>query len=550
VRSVRREVLLTALGSTALAVATTWPTLRHPATTVPGDLADPVVEAWMASWGGHALLAQPLHLFQGNTFWPLPDSYAFNDTLLGYAPVTMFGGGNSGALISYNLLFVLTYAMAFAGAYLLARQLGARPVGALVAGSAYAYAPWRLAHDGHLNVLSSGAIPLALAMLARGHGYGGRGHRRTRVRPGWVLAGWAVAAWQVSLGFALGLAFAYALLMVCAGGAIGWLLAGRPRLPARLIGADLAGGLAFTAVTGLLSVPYLRVLAAHPEATRGPADLALFSPPLSGYLIAPANSWLWGTAQTGARAKLGWPPEMALLPGFLVLGLATAGLLISSAPVRRRLWLAAVVLLSVALGLGTRLAGGRYTMVAIQAHLPGWGSVRTSGRLVLYTTLALGLLAAYAVTRLAQLLPRRARPVLLLLPAAVLVEGLGRVPQLAVPPEPPAMRGVAGPMLVLPSDAVHDNIVMFWSTNGWPLIANGSTSVQPRAEDDLRRRVAGFPDSASVAYLRGLGFRSVVLLPGYAYGTPWQGAESKPVTGLPLTRRLVRGNDWVFDLDR
>lgn len=549
-RSARREVLLVALGSVGLALLMTWPAMRHPGTTVPHDLSDPVVEAWMASWGGHALLAQPLHLFQANTFWPLPDSYAFNDTLLGLAPLTMFGGGIRGSLISYNVLFVLAYAMAFAGAYLLARQLGAHPVGALVAGSAYAYAPWRLAHAGHLNVLSSGAIPLALAMLARGHGYGRQGYDHNRVRPAWAVAGWAVAAWQVSLGFALGLAFAYVLLLVCAGALVGWLLARRPRVPGRLIAADLAGGLAFTAVTGLLSLPYLSVLAAHPEARRGPAELALFSPPLSGYFIAPAASRLWGSAQAGARAHLTWPPEMALLPGFLLLALAAAGLVLGAAPLRRRLWLAAAVVGSVLLGLGTTLAGGRYTMLPIQAHLPGWESVRTSGRLALYTTLALGLLAAYAVTRLAQRLPARAGAALLLLPVGVLIEGVGAVPHPDVPREPPALHGVAAPVLVLPSDAYHDNIVMLWSTDGWPLIANGSTSVQPRAQEEMRRRVAGFPDAASVAYLRGRGFRTVVLLPGYAFGTPWQGAEAKPVAGLPLTRQLVTGNDWVYRLDR
>ncbi len=539
---------MVALGSLTLAGAMTWPTLRHPTSTVPGDLADPAVEAWIASWGGHAVLSQPLHLFQSNTFWPLPDSYAFNDTLLGYAPATVFGGGTAGSLVSYNLLFVLAYALAFAGAYLLARQLGAHPVGALVAGAAYAYAPWRLAHAGHLNVLSSGGIPLALAMLARGHAYGAGGYHSDRVRPGWVIAGWAIAAWQVSLGFALGLPFAYVLLLVVAGAGVGWLLAGRPPLPARLLGADLAGGLGFAAVTALLSVPYLRVIAAHPEARRGPTDLALFSPPLRGYLLAPPGSRLWDGLQADARAKLTWPPEMALLPGFLVLALAVAGLLAGTAPVRRRLWLAAVVVGTVVLGLGTTLAGGRYTMLPIQAHLPGWQSVRTPARLVLYTSLALGLLAAYAVTRMARAGPIWWRVALLTLPAAVLLEGLGTVAHPLVPREPPALHGVTDPVLVLPSDPVHDNMVMFWSTDGFPRIANGSTSVQPRAQEEMRAHVAGFPDARSVAYLRSRGFRTVVLLPGYAYGTPWQGAETKPVTGLGLRRELVTGNDWVFHL--
>ena len=69
-------------------------------------------------------------------------------------------------------------------------------IAALAAALAFAYAPWRLEHDGHLHVLSSGGIPLALALLVRGY-------RRDSGRT--VLAGWLVAAWQITLGFGIGL---------------------------------------------------------------------------------------------------------------------------------------------------------------------------------------------------------------------------------------------------------------------------------------------------------------------------------------------------------
>lgn len=548
----RREALLAGLGSVALAALMTWPTLRHPASTVPNDIYDPLAEVWIASWGGHALLSAPLHLFDGNTFWPLAGSYAFNDTLLGYAPLGLLGGGIAGAVVRYNVLFVLAHALAFVGAYALARQLGSRPAGALVAGAAFAYAPWRLAHDGQLNVLSSGAIPLALAMLARGHGYRRTGYQPDRARPGWAVAGWLVAAWQVSLGFSLGLSLSYVLLLSAVAAAVGWLVAGRPSLPRRLLAADLLGGLAFTAVAGLLALPYLRVIAEHPEGRRGAADVASFSPPLSGYLVAPEQSRIWGTAQAAARAGLRWPGEMALLPGFAVLALAVAGLVLGATTVRRRLALGAVVVASVLLGLGTTLAGGRYTILPMQAHLPGWDSVRTTGRLALYTTLALGLLAGYAVTALQERLPR-GRPwaaAVLVFPLVVTLEGLGTVAHPVVPPAPAALAGAEAPLLVLPTDGFHDAAVMTWSTGSWPEVVNGSSSIEPRQLTDLRQRVAGFPDPASVAYLRRLGVRTVVLLPGYAYGTPWQGAEQRPVDGLALVRLPAAGGDWVYRLDR
>lgn len=551
-RALAREASLVGLGSALLAVVMTWPTMRHPASTVSNDLFDPLAESWIASWGGHALASQPGELFQSNTFWPLPNSYAFNDTLLGYAPFALFGGGPSGALVRYNVLFVLAHALAFAGAYALARQLGCRPVGAAVAGAAFAYAPWRLAHAGHLNIISSGAIPLALAMIARGHGYGRAGYRPDRVRPGWVVAGALVAAWQVSLGFSLALAFGYLLLLIAIVAVVGWFVAGRPQLPRRMLAADLAGAAFLAGVTGLMARPYLQVIADHPEARRGTAEVKFFSPPWAGFLVAPEQSRLWGHLAAGPRAHLPWAGEMALLPGFTVLVLAALGLLCGAAPVRRRLLLAAAVLGSVLLSLGTTLAGGRYTILPMQEHLPGWDSTRTTGRLVLYTTLGLGLLAGYAVTRLQEALPRTRVTVaaLALVPALVLVEGLGVVAHPAVPTAPPAVTEAAGPLLVLPSDGYHDALVMLWSTKSWADVVNGTASVPPRQLDQLRERVRNFPDPASVQYLRGLGVRTVVLLPGYAAGSPWQGAENRPIDGLPLTRERVGGGDWVFRLER
>jgi hypothetical protein len=38
-----------------------------------------------------------------------------------------------------------------------------------------------------------------------------------------------------------------------------------------------------------------------------------------------------------------------------------------------------------------------------------------------------------------------------------------------------------------------------------------------------------------------------VLLPAYAGGSPWQGAETKPVEGLPVQRTQV-GDAVVYDV--
>src|SRR5215217_6355591 len=215
----RREVVVVAIGSALIAIVMTWPLLLHLGAVVPRDIGDPLAEAWQPAWGGHALLNQPLHFFDANRFWPIKDSLAFGDALIGYAPTGLIGNGPHAALVRYDLLFIFAYALAFLGAYVLAREFGLGPAGAALAGAAYAFAPFRLEQDGHLQVISSGGIALALALGVRGY--------KLR-RPGWVIAGWVVATWQLLLGFTLGLPFAYLLVVLYLVAAIVWWRRGRP----------------------------------------------------------------------------------------------------------------------------------------------------------------------------------------------------------------------------------------------------------------------------------------------------------------------------------
>lgn len=48
------EFTLVGVGFALVAVILTWPTLKHPATTIPQDTFDPLLIAWEIAWGGHA----------------------------------------------------------------------------------------------------------------------------------------------------------------------------------------------------------------------------------------------------------------------------------------------------------------------------------------------------------------------------------------------------------------------------------------------------------------------------------------------------------------
>ena len=154
---------------------TSWPLVLHLPSRIAPDLGDPVRTAWQIAWVGHAMLHDPLHLFDSNAFYPHPLSLAFSDSLLGYGPVAFFGSGTVAALVRYNLLFLFAWSLCFFGAYLLARELGLGRIAGAAAGAAFAYAPYRVTEAGHLHVISSGghpagAVPAAArlpALLAR-----------------------------------------------------------------------------------------------------------------------------------------------------------------------------------------------------------------------------------------------------------------------------------------------------------------------------------------------------------------------------------------------
>lgn len=619
-----REVALLALGAALLAAVMHWPLVLNLETTIPKDLGDPLAQAWQAAWGGHALAEQPLDFFQSNQFWPLPDTLAFSDALVGYAPAGLIGEGPAAAIARYNVLFLFAYALAFAGAYLLARELGFGPWPALVAGAAFAFAPFRLEQDGHLHVISSGGIPLALALGLRGY--------RLR-RPLTVVAAFAVATWQLSIGFSLGLPFAYLLALLGLISFVAWLRRGRPPLPRALVVATAAGLAIFLGSAFVLSRPYERVRADHPQSERPPEVVEAYSGPAYAFLVAPDENEVWGGATAALRDDLTNVPEKTLFPGLVILALAGLGLLSAGGvlprPLRVGLGLGVLGVSVLALGFQTE-DGLLWPYRVVYELLPGWQGIRTPGRLVTFSSLALALLAAGGAAALAARLAARhtrrrtpppptpaenvenstksvegtanvensksvekaenvenstksvqgtenienmtfsagwrgrlrrrgsaARLAALPVTLALLILGEGRgLPfdprdvqaQPATPAAPPSVADVPAPQLHLPADRPEDNRrYLLWSTDGFPEIVNGRSSVDPVLTARLIAAARPFPDAESVATLRDAGVRSVILHVGRARGTAWEGAAAMPVRGLGLELSR-RGGLLIYEL--
>jgi hypothetical protein len=565
----RREWTIATVGSVLLAIAMVWiippyasylanggtkpAVIADPVHTIIGDAGDSTAQAWLLGWDGHALRHGLRGLWETNAFYPDRYALALSDSLFGYAPAGLIGHGVTAAILRYNIVFVLAFALSFLGGYALLRTLGAEPVAAAVAGAAVTYAPWRYGHVGHLNVLSTGGITLAFAMLARGHGWSlRRGFRRDEVRPGWAVAGWLVAAWQVSLGFAVGLGFVYLVAVACVCGLVGWLVRGRPSPGRRLVVSDLAGSVVFSAVTLYFAYPYEQIRDLYPDVVRSWEYVAVFSPTARGLLVSPAYSLPWGRLHEAARTELGSAAnEKALLCGFVLYLLAFAGLFVSVWTLRQRLLMLTGVWLGVLFALGTN--GPAYRLLYL--YVPGFDGSRTPGRLILWPTVLLAVLAAGFVAELARIarkvtLPRwsavAARVVTVPLLFLVLAEGMPDMDHVAVKAEPAAMKAAPTPMMVLPSDDGIDSNVMLWSTDGYPAMVNGTASYSPPGHQTLRDTMRAFPRPWTLDLLRRWGIRSVVVVRDRVAGTPY--AAVLDAEAVPGVTRQDIGPDVLFTL--
>src|SRR5215216_2800078 len=554
-----RELGALIVGACLIAFAMHWPLILHLGRDIPKDLGDPLAQAYQMAWDGHALVHQPLHFFDANQFWPFGDTLAFSDALIGYAPAALIGSGPHAAVFRYDLMFLFAYALAFAGAYLLGRELGLRPGAAAVVGAAFAFAPFRLEQDGHMQVISSGGIPLALALGVRGY--------RLR-RPGWVLTGWVVATWQLLLGFTLGLPFAYLLVAFLLIAAVVWWRRGRPSIDRGLAVATIVGVVVFVGAGVALSRPYIHVADAHPNARRTPSDVEAFAAPPWAYLVAPDENLVWGAATEPLRDTLSNVPEETLFPGLAILVLAIAGLGSTAFPrwLRVGLGIALAIVAVLAMGFrGSGVYGYLWPYRWIYEVLPGWQAIRVPGRLDTFTALGLALLAGAGVQRLIGWLRSRDAPVVArrggaavaaIAVLAVLVEGRGfpfdpfdAQAQPKVPAVPPSVASVPAPQLHLPAERATDNRrYVLWSTDGFPKLVNGRSSLNPAFTARLIRREQGFPSRASVRRLERIGVRSVVLHTNRVEHTPWEHAADKPVADLPVTRQR-EGALEVYVLD-
>jgi hypothetical protein len=294
-------------------LVTTWPLARGLATDIPHDFGDPLLNCWILGWSADHLLrflSGDLTAFAGfwqaNIFHPAPMAFAYSEHLFAQAvqilPVYAVTGN---LILCYNLLFLSTFFLSALGAYLLVRELTGDGRAGLLAGCAFGFAVFRIAHFPQLQVLSAQWMPFALYGLRRHFESG-----RWRPLAGGVLA---LIAQNLSCGYYL------VFFTPFVGAYVLYEMWDRGRLrDVRLWGRMLLAA----AVTVLATVPFLwpylelRRLGFPP---RSLDEVRFYSADVLAYLTTSPEVRLWG-----ARMQKLARPEGELFPGLIPVVFACA----------------------------------------------------------------------------------------------------------------------------------------------------------------------------------------------------------------------------------
>ncbi len=367
---------------TVITILLLWPLVSHIRSAVADTLGDPLLNAWTLRWVQHALVTQPAHLYDGNMFAPNLRSLAFSELLLPQAIIAWpFWLVSHDALFAYNASLLLTYPLCGVAMYALCRGLGAIRGAAFLAGLAYAFAPFRMDNNAHLQVLSMQWMPFTILAILRCM------QRPTRWRFAAVAATTALAALS-SVYYAV--MFGTALIVFLVVEAIRQ----RRRFGARAAVGLLAALALAAVIVAVIDIPYLTVRREH-NIVRTLDEAYDDSAHTLSYMTVTPGNYLWNRWLPTSGTE-----HSALFPGAVLLVLSIAGL-----RAVRRPWMAGFAALgavSLVLSFGPtwddKTSGTPLPYRFLYQHIVGYQGIRGPDRFDSVVLLALCPFAALGAT--------------------------------------------------------------------------------------------------------------------------------------------------------
>lgn len=485
----------------ALTVVFTYPLSFSPASTAFANDPDVHLLTWILSWVAHALVHQPLALFDANILFPYPRTLAFSENLIGsviFSGPVLWLTGNP--VLALNVVSLLSCALSGVGAYVLARRLGLGAAAATVCGLIFAFSPARLFRFGQTHVATVQWIPFMLAYL---HGYLSTGKRADL---GAAMAFFALQALCTGHGAVFAIVAAGCLV-------VARLMAGEPlALARRLRDVGLVGWLLLAPIVAAM-LPYLAV-----QREMG-LRRTLENWAVSGvsFLASPTNVHTWLLARF-TDGTINQRANAFLFPGYLPIALAVIAVAaLRGRPFRRHtLTFLALTVLAALLSAGPPL--GLWPLVY---WWPGFNFIRVPSRFFVLAVLGIAVLAAIGVEQGLTRMKTRTRfwapwAVGGLLAAEFLVAPFPSVPfpltasnadrWLDTQPKPFAIAEVpVGPFVR------YHSTYMLHSMVHWQKTVHGHSGIVTPLHERLYDQLRSFPDRASLDALAEIGVTYVVV---------------------------------------
>ncbi len=543
--------------------------------TVLNLYTDDLLQSWTIKWNLHALLSGPdslARIWTANSFFPYPTTLAFNEHLFASTglllPLSLLG---STPLVSTNLGALLTTILSGWGMYLLVTWLTGNRRAGLVAGVAFAIAPYRLSHITQLNLLSTHWLPFIFLSLARLFKH----QRRTDLV---LLILFTNLQFFSSINYAVLTALAVGLW------GLGLMIVFRQSLSPRMFIFLTI----FAGVTALLNTPILSIyqhMSERMEVVRTLADAKVYGAYARNYILPIGNSLLYGR-WLGLPTSIDYLFEgvgvfVSTFPGLVPLGLGLAGLAGAlfghTRPSARGLaiTLSFILLVGVALSFGANdEAFGPAWAATVKPWLPYpylyellpiLQGLRGTVRFALLAIFALAVLAGFGLNWLESSLRLKG-------PGAVLATGLvlgfillehtpAPLPGVSVPyGEQPVYAWLAANtpkeavLLELPyylhtNRSEAEQLRQYQSTLHWRARINGASGFKPARLEAIGPILEAFPNWQTFDLARQLGVTHLVLHAGEFEPPAWDNIVALLPAYYPAIESIQTvGDDLVLQL--
>ena len=493
-RAVKATAIVLAFA--VLTIAMTWPLLSLSSNSVP-DMDDAYFSVWRLAWVAHQLPRDPAHLFDANIFHPTTGTLAFSDAMLLVsalgAPAIWLGVN---APLVHNVLIGAALISSMWFAFLLVRDLTRSAGAAWIAAIIFGFAPYRVAHFGHLELQWVMFMPLALWLL---HRFATRPTAGRAFAVGGAVAGQTLCSIYYGVFLSLYLFVAALILLAMHAPARRRAMALTPLMLIPLL-----------AVVAIYGPPYAKSRDQH--GARNAAEIAEYSATPADFLRVPPGNYLRGALDNGPA-----PEERALFPGTATLVLAAAAFV---PPVAPSAWMyLGLTVLSADVALG--MNGLQFPV--LQRLAPPLTSLRAPARFGVLLLLSLTILAGHGAAKITAARPAAAVAVVVIATIVSLAE-FWSAPLTMRPNEEPATEAHRWLSYQSPGSVVlempmptnealwrYETTYLIRSTHHWQPLVNGYSGFVPEQYRQTLERMRGFPDDRSIERLRELDVRFIVL---------------------------------------